>query len=350
MKNLLLCLTLLLTLFFWGCEDSIVDPPQNKGSKILYVLNGSAETLSKIDMDDYTIVANIIETGSIPNRIRIFKDRLYIVSSGDDNIKVIDLKNDTEILQIIGLDNGDNPWDITFNNNMAYVSNWVSNTVSVIDLSSAMVTKKIDVGLSPEGIMQINGKIYVTNTGYAGFGNPYKNSSISVIDVSTNKVINTVKLPVNPQDLALAPDGTLHIVCTGDYATSFGKIAIVDISGTAILTDSINIGGAPGDIAITKDDIGYCTAWGDGTNGFVYSYNTANKTVINDSSNPIKTAPNLSQLEYDAKEDVLWIPYMAAWAGDGFVQKFDVISNTVSWTSEVVGNGSSSVVFYESTE
>ena len=350
MKHFLITVTLLLTFTFIGCDDSTVDPPVENSIKTIYAINQSANTLSKVNMEDLTIAQNIVEIGEIANKIKIYDERIYVVSSGNDNIKVIDPNNDTEVLQTIGLDAGSNPWDIAFASaSKAYVSNWLTNTVSVIDLGMGTVTKSIAVGLSPEGIIYKDGKIYVTNSGYAGWGQPYSNSSVTVIDVTTDNVVNTISTPINPQDFAFAPDGKLHVVCTGDYVNSFGKIAIIDIT-TGTMVDSVVIGSTPGDIEITKDGIGYCTAWGDGVDGFLYSYNASSLVVINGENSPIKIGPNVSQLLYDASENVMWIPYMAAWAGDSFIQKFDVTTNTVAWVSDVDGNGTSAVAIYEYTE
>lgn len=350
MKRFLTTLTLFLTIILISCDDSTNNPPIENVGKTLYALNGSAETLSKINMKDSSVTKDIVITGLIPNRVRIFDERIYIVSSGEDNIKVIDPEDDTTVLETIGLNSGSNPWDIAFaNTTKAYVSNLETNTVSVIDLYTNTVVKDINVGQKPEGIIYQDGKIYVTNTGYTGWGQPYSNPSVSVIDVTTDEVISTISTPINPQDLVFAPDGKLHVVCTGDYGAAVGKIAIIDIN-TSSMVDSVIIGGSPGDIAITKDGIGYCAAWGDGINGYLYSYNTSTNTVINGDNNPIYIGPNLSQLEYDEEKNVLWIPYTAEWAGDGFIQKFDVTTNTVTWISDVVGNGTSAVAIYEYSE
>ena len=342
MKKLCAIIFVLLTIAFFGCKESVVDPVDN-GATTLYILNGSAETLSKINLEDTTIVKDIVTTGTIPNRIRINNDKIYIISSGDDNIKIVDPKDDTKILQVIGLDEGDNPWDIAFaSKTKAYVSNLKSNTVSVIDLSTGKVTKKITVGQEPEGIIFKDGKIYVANTGYNGWGQPYLQSTVSVINTTNDQVEKTINTFLNSQDLAFAPNGKLHVLATGDYATTFGKVAIIDLS-TSTIVDSVILGGSPGDIEITKDGVAYCSAWGDGVNGFLYSYKTADKSILNSSTNPIKVGPNLSGLTYDSKRNVLWVPYMKEWGGDGFVQKFDVTTNKITWTSNVVGNGTSAI-------
>ena len=57
--------------------------------------------------------------------------------------------------------------------------------------------------------------------------------------------------------------------------------------------------------------------------------------------------PNVSRMLYDGKENALWIPYMTEWGGDGLVQKFDVVADSVVWTSDVLGNGSQDIVILE---
>jgi YVTN family beta-propeller protein len=65
----------------------------------------------------------------------------------------------------------------------------ITGTVSVIDLQTNAVVKNIHVGLQPTAILAANGFIYVANT---------NSDSISVIDPSRNKVINTVRIRAYP--------------------------------------------------------------------------------------------------------------------------------------------------------
>ena len=133
-------------------------------------------------------------------------------------------------------------------------------------------------------------------------------------------------------------------MCTGNYGDAPGRIAVIDLYtgpnwNIPAVVDTVEIGSTPGDIVITPSGKGYCVAWGDGTNGFLYSYDALADTVIRGADNPILIGPTVSRLLYDGQENVLWIPYMKEWAGDGFAQKFDVESDSVVWTSDVVGNG-----------
>ena len=83
----------------------------------------------------------------------------------------------------------------------AYITNFGSTTVSVIDTATNTVTATIGgfdypegVAVSPDGT-----KVYVANEG---------NSTVSVINTTTNKVTATVNVGTNPFGVAVTPDGT----------------------------------------------------------------------------------------------------------------------------------------------
>jgi len=93
---------------------------------------------------------------------------------------------------------------------IAYVSNEGSDTVSVIDRSTDRVVDVILVGKAPRGIAisPDTSRAFVVNSG---------SSTLSILDVNTNRVLHTVNLEAgaSPSDLAIAPDGrTLYVVNT----------------------------------------------------------------------------------------------------------------------------------------
>ncbi len=329
--------------------------------RTMYVINEAAETLSKMEMESFSIEQNILSTGQIPNQIAVHNNMLYLVNSGTDDILVIDPQNDGTVVKTIALPEGSNPWAIGFVGiNKAYVTNFIANKVSIIDLDAGVVTGEISVGTGPEGILVIDNRAFVANTGYAGWGVPYKQATVSIIDVLTDSVTHTLAVPTNAQDLAVDSWGRIHVVCSGDYTTVSGQVAVIDLYtgpmwDTPAVIDTVEFGWItpgtvtfqPGDITITKDDKAYCVAWGNGTNGFMCSYNAISDSVLRSAADPILIGPNVSQLYYDKKEDALWIPTMTVWGGDAFIQKFDTSLDSVIWISNVIGNGSKSLAILE---
>ncbi len=276
--------------------------------RTLYVLNGLGRTVSKMNLETMEITNNLLTVGVVPNRIHAQGDKVYVVNSVPASITVIDGVTDS-IINTINLTEGSNPWDMAFvGTEKAYVTSLIANSVTVLDLVTGDSLNSIDVGIGPQGVLVVNNTAYVANTG--GFPS-YAGSSVSVIDIRTNQVTKTLNVPTNPQAFALSPDGKIHVICTGNFVDIFGQVAVINPFGdsdfTAIVTDTIAIGGSPGDIKITTDGTAYVADFGDGSNGFLYSYNAQTLAITNDSSNPILVGSGAMNLFFDEKTRDLYV-------------------------------------------
>lgn len=335
---------LLLTLMVAGFADV---------PRTMYVFNASAETISKINLETNAITRDLFPTGQVPNQIVIHNEMMYVVNSTTADIQVINPRQDTQVERTITLEPGDNPWFMAFTGaTKAYVTNWNDNSVSVVDVAAGNILKRIPVGERPQGLMVVGNQAFVANTGYVGLGEPFGQASVSIIDTRTDSVTHTLDVPVNAQDFSVDPYGRIHVLCSGDYADQTGQIAVLDLYtgpywDTPAVVDTIEIGSNPGDLVITNDGKGYCVAWGNGIKGFLLEYDALAGTVLHSADNPIPVGPNVSRLLYDRLENVLWIPYMREWGGDGFIQKFDLATGEISWVSGVVGNGTQGLAILE---
>ena len=297
--------------------------------RTLYVLNGLARTVSKMNLETQQIENDIITVGVVPNRILAKGENVYVVNSTPPGITVIDIKTD-EIVQTINLAEGSNPWTMAFvGANKAYVTNYVANSVSVVDLQSGDLLNTIEVGMGPEGILVVDNIAYVTNTG--GFPN-YSPSTVSIIDIETDSVTKTLDVCTNPQDLALAPDGNIHVICTGNFGPISGKVYIINPfeppDFTPAVVDSVLLGGFPGDIQITKDGIAYVTDFGDKNIGFLYSYNVFNKMIEYDSDNPLEVGFGAMNILYDPQADQLFVNNFA----NDTIQEINLTDNSILQT------------------
>src|SRR5450755_4763684 len=97
----------------------------------------------------------------------------------------------------------------------AYISNFGSANVSVIDIATNTVVGTVPVGAQPEGVAvnPVSPRVYVTTS-----------SNVSVIDTTSNTVIATVPVGVGPTGVAVNPAGTRA------YATNFGSntVSVID--------------------------------------------------------------------------------------------------------------------------
>jgi YVTN family beta-propeller protein len=135
----------------------------------------------------------------------------------------------------------------------AYVTNYGSGTVSVIDTSSGTMTATIPVGSTPKAVaVSPNGRrAYVTN----GSG------TVSVIDTSGSTVTATIPVGSDPWGVAVSPDGRRT------YVTNYGSgtASVID-TGNGVVIATIAVGGDPWGVAVSPDQRhAYITNYGSGT-------------------------------------------------------------------------------------
>jgi LPXTG-motif cell wall-anchored protein len=179
---------------------------------------------------DPTVQAGTITVGSGPTGIAITADgeKAYVTNYGSNNVSVINLNNGQPGTSITV---GTNPTSIEISptGGFAYVTNYNDpgnlSSVSRIDLSTGSVTSithpslvgPVDVVFSPDG-----SKAYVSNQGSI----TTRGTLISVISTSSNAVTETITVPQDPQDLAISADGNKLFV-----SHPFGgQVSIIDVS------------------------------------------------------------------------------------------------------------------------
>lgn len=329
----------LIVIFIIGIKNTLAQ----EIPRTLFVLNGLGRTVSKMNLETQEVTNNILTVGDIPNRILAHGDKIYVVNSTPPGITIIDGRTDTVFKQI-SLTEGSNPWSMEFVGiNKAYVTNLLANSVTVLNLATGDSLNTISVGENPEGILVVNKTAYVANTG--GFPD-YSPSTVSVIDIETETVVKTLPVATNPQELALAPDGNIHVVCTGNFATIGGKVYIINPVGspdfTPTVMDSVIIGGIPADIIITHDGIAYLADFGDANNGFIYSYNATTKDILHNASNPILVGRGAMNLLYDAISEELYVNNFS----DDAVQQLDPSNGEVIQTF-LFGDGAQDMAILE---
>ena len=292
------------SVIFMGFDHSLAQ----EAPRTLYVMNGLGRTLSKMNLATSEIMNDIVVVGDIPNRVYSRGDKIYVVNSTPPGITIIDGRTDA-VTKTIALAEGSNPWDMAFvGANKAYVTNLLANSVTVVDLATGDSLNTIAVGEGPEGILVVDNTAYVTNTG--GFPD-FSPSTVSVIDIRTDQVTKTLAVPMNPQELALTPDGNIHVVCTGNFGNVSGKVVVInpfgDVDFTPLVTDTVEIGGSPGDLVVTTQGLAYLADFGGSNNGFVYSYDAFTLAIRNDATNPILVGRGAMSLLFDAATNDLYV-------------------------------------------
>src|SRR2546426_1517164 len=146
-------------------------------------------------------------------------------------------------------------------------------SVTIIDALTNKVTANVEVGIAPEGLALADGKIYVANSG---------SSSVSVIDSSSNTVVETIPVEIDPVDMAY--DSTNKAIYVTDKSS--GELSIINTTSLS-LEGVINVGSTPASIAY------------DSTNNELYLTNEVNLSVSGSANEglvtviPVRDIPNL---------------------------------------------------------
>ena len=119
-----------------------------RNSSAVYIINGTAETLSVFDVKTSEMENDVLTVGKWPNDIQIAGSNAYVVNTGDNNVQIIDLESLTES-GVIDVGQGTGPEKIGFVDDKAYVSCNYTASVNVVDLTSGQVTKSIELGIAP---------------------------------------------------------------------------------------------------------------------------------------------------------------------------------------------------------
>ncbi|MFH1686154.1 MAG: hypothetical protein ABIE70_01375 [bacterium] len=257
---------------------------------IAYVINTSGESLSKINLATGQVDNDILTLGSdvfsYPNQIIVWDTLAYVVASGTDEIQIIDLGSETTA-GFISTGSGSNPyWMAIYDQQTAYVTLWVSGELVKVDLAGRSILDAWPIGDSPEGVMIHDHKVYVAVTAFNQSTYLFGQGKLVVFDALSDSVIAEIPVGKNPQYLARDSFGRIHVVCTGDYFSTFGIIYVIDPDQEAVI-DSMPIGGSPGNISIGPDDMAYIAAGGWVGDGNVYTYDAAGLTPLHNSQNPL---------------------------------------------------------------
>lgn len=201
-------------------------------------------------------------TGAVVAGIAVSKDGKTLVAANfeNDSVSIVDAST-RKVLQEIkffvpGKDiaTGEFPFDVAIKNTnsgaatKAFVSSQRDNEVLAVDIATQAITR-IPVGDQPNKILLSPDQnlLYVAN------GN---SDSVSVIDTNSNKVVRTINLSrpgekykgANPNSLALSPDRrTLYVTLGGENA-----VAVVELSRSQV-TGRIPTGWYPNSVNVSRD-------------------------------------------------------------------------------------------------
>ena len=248
-----------------------------------WVANGTGATLSRINLTTGVVTNNLLPLGSdllsYPNQVIVRDTLAYIVCSGTDEIQIVDLSSVTTA-GFISTGAFSNPYWMAFlDDQTAYVTSFVNHSLMKLDMTTGSVVDETPIGTSPEGVIIHDFKVYVAVTAFDQGTYQYGQGKVAVYDTHTDQKLLDINVGMNPQYLATDRSGRIHVICTGDYWSKFGIVYVIDGTTNSVV-DSIAVGGSPGQLAISPEDIGYLAAGGWTDDGYVYTYAAATGELL----------------------------------------------------------------------
>ena len=155
-------------------------------------------------------------SGTTVQSLTLHEGRVYVIANSGGYVNVYDAESNEQIAQM----QTPNPrYMAVASDEKAYVTNQLygrSSMVSVIDLSTHTVVDSVEVGGSPDGITVAGDRAYVA---LGTFG---ASSKLAVIDTDTDAVIDTLDAECDsPRSLFTDAQEEVWVVCTG--VTTYGE-------------------------------------------------------------------------------------------------------------------------------
>ena len=184
------------------------------------------------------------ELGDVGNDIQIHDGKLYVVVNCSHFVEVMDACT----AKHLGSVNITNCRYITFEDDKAYVSSYAGpvqidpearpGKVVEFDTNTFQITREVVVGYQPEDMAIVNGRLYVANSG--GYRYPNYDRTISVIDLESFQVVNTIDVAINLHQMEKDSKGNLYVISRGDYYGEGSDIYVIDPT-TETVTGNLGI-------------------------------------------------------------------------------------------------------------
>ena len=239
----------------------------------IFTVNSISQTISKINTETGQVENDFAILGqgenAAPNKIALDENFAYVTISNENSVQKFNLSTG-ESEGYVYFGDSSSPYDLVISGDYLYVSGNMSYKIYKISLDTFTEVDQIEVGTAPEGLLVYQNELYCANTGFNISDYTYNPGSVSIINLDSFEVVNTLSTSLNPRK-AKVMDDELHVVCCGDFVAEMGKIDIFSLDEYEFLV-SYDVGGSPADIA-NYANMGYlANSWPAGI--YVYNINT----------------------------------------------------------------------------
>lgn len=199
--------------------------------------------------EDIFQMANNRSLGDVGQSMEIFNGKAYVVVNNSGKVEVVNPADFKSIATITGL--ASPRYFLGVAPDKAYVTDFKSNAVAVVDLNSNAVIKHISCPGWTEELVLANEKAFITNI---------FREYIYVVDTSTDAIEDSIKTGYGPSSIRKDINGKLWVLCSGNDTIKASLHRINPANKEVELTFSFpNNSDSPGKLEIngTKDTLYY---------------------------------------------------------------------------------------------
>lgn len=198
----------------------------------LYVVNYGSNNISVVNISRYEVVTTVqLNSGGVSIDLTTDGDFAYVCLSLTNQVAVVDLRVNLVVKYIIvGLD----PEGIKVSKHLAAVANYGSNSLTFINTRIAEASPTtIPIGAGPIGLTfhPDGSRVYLTNQ---------LSNNVSVVDVFLHQEILTIPTGAAPRGLAITSDGKYLVV-----ANNAGNSLVIIETTTNRIISTIEVGPGP---------------------------------------------------------------------------------------------------------
>ncbi|MEJ2593813.1 MAG: YncE family protein [bacterium] len=223
MKKVIL-LSGLIIMLFAGCRKENDEPVEISYGDGVFIINQGNFTVGNSSLSYFEpgtskkynhlfSAVNDVPLGDVAQSMVLDDKFAYVVVNNSGVIHVINRWDAKQVGKITGLVSPRHLLKISADK--AYVSDFFSTSMTVINPSTYEVTGEIPVGRSTEEMIPFQDVVFVAN--WSGYNQTLLNNKLLVIDASQDKVVDSVQVGIEPNSMVLDKFDNLWVLCSGGF-------------------------------------------------------------------------------------------------------------------------------------
>lgn len=224
------CILLFGVMMLGSCEDDNFGEVNDDQSSTLiekgvFIVNegnfgGGSGSLSFFSYDSLNVSHNLFfnannrPLGDVPQSLTIVDSLGFVVVNNSGKIEVININNAASLASIENLSSPRFLLPVT--NQKAYVSDFSTRQIRIVDLESYTVTGSVDIGRTSERMVGVGDKVFVGN--WSAYHQPgVNNNQLVVINATMDTVVDSIRVVKEPNSMVVDRNEKLWVLCSGGF-------------------------------------------------------------------------------------------------------------------------------------